>query len=83
VTCFCNPINLQDICEIDAVTHAGMTALHIAVHQGHSRIVERLVGFGANLNAQDSDGDTPLHLTLLREAVDTLSADTPQLKKVF
>lgn len=71
-----------DICEIDAVTHAGMTALHIAVHQGHSRIVERLVGFGANLNAQDSDGDTPLHLTLLREAVDTLSADTPQLKKV-
>ena len=60
----------------------GQTALHFAVHQGHSRITERLVGFGANLDAQDSDGDTPLHVTLVRETVDPLSADTPQLKKV-
>jgi E3 ubiquitin-protein ligase mind-bomb len=58
------------------------TALHIAVHQGHTRIVERLVGFGINLNVQDATGDTALHTALSKTSVDMLSAETPQLKKV-
>ena len=60
----------------------GQTALHLAIHQGHARIVERLVGFGVNLNLQDSDGDTALHITLSRDTTKPLSAETPQLKKV-
>ena len=59
------------------------TALHLSVHQGHARIVERLVGFGIDLNLQDSDGDTALHIALSRETADTLSSETPQLKKVY
>ena len=60
----------------------GQTALHLAVHQGHARIVERLVGFGINLNLQDSDGDTAVHIALSRDTAKPLSAETPQLKKV-
>jgi hypothetical protein len=60
----------------------GQSALHLAVHQGHARIVERLVGFGINLNLQDSDGDTALHIALSRDTAKTLSSETPQLKKV-
>ena len=60
----------------------GQTALHLAVHQGHARIVERLVGFGIKLNLQDSDGDTALHIALSRDTAKPLSAETPQLNKV-
>lgn len=67
---------------MDMRTNDVQTALHLAVHQGHSRIVERLVGFGIDINAIDRNGDTALHTALIRDAVDALSADTPQLKKV-
>ena len=49
---------------MNEVTETGQTALHLAVHQGHARTVERLVGFGIDLNMQDSDGDTALHIAL-------------------
>ena len=58
------------------------SALHLAVLQGHTRIVERLVGFGIDLNLQDSNGDTALHVALSRRSADALSMETPQLKKV-
>ena len=74
-------ILLQDMCELSAKTNLNQTALHLAVHQGNTKIVERLVGYGADLNVPDSDGDTPLHIALARDTVDNLSADTPQLKK--
>ena len=46
------PSDLQEECDIDFLNNDMQTALHIAVHQGHGRIVERLVGFGAKLNTQ-------------------------------
>ena len=45
-------VTFQDECDIDIANNELQTALHIAVHQGHGPIVERLVGFGANLNLQ-------------------------------
>ena len=63
-------------------TNDNQTALHLAVHQGNLRVVERLVGYGAELNRQDGSGDTPLHVALVRESAEVLTADTPQLKKV-
>ena len=65
------------------MTETGQTALHVAVQQGHSRIIERLVGFGSNLNIQDDDGDTALHIALSRDTADALSTETPQLNKVL
>lgn len=54
----------------------------MAILNGHPRIVERLVGFGSNLDVQDEDGDTPLHLAVMKESTDPLSPETPQLRKV-
>ena len=73
---------MQDGCDIDVVNNDNSTALHIAVATGHSRIIERLVGFGCGLSLQDKGGDTPLHLALQRDTADALSAETPQLMKV-
>ena len=64
------------------MTNTGHSALHLAVDQGYTRIVERLVGFGIDLDLQDSDGDTALHIALSKPSADVLSAETPQLKKV-
>ena len=50
LTCICSVS--QETTNIDSRTNEDQTPLHIAVHQGHARIVERLVGFGVNLNAQ-------------------------------
>ena len=43
-------------------------ALHIAVLMGNLEMIDFLVGEGAVVNAQDEDGETPLHLA---ESVDT------------
>jgi E3 ubiquitin-protein ligase mind-bomb len=72
----------QDACDINACTNENQTALHLAVHQGHFGIAERLVGYGAKLNIQDTNGDTPLHIALVRGNAEVLTADTPQMKKV-
>ncbi|XP_067396393.1 ankyrin repeat domain-containing protein 23 isoform X3 [Emydura macquarii macquarii] len=37
------------------------TALHVAVRTGHSDCAEHLIACGAELNAQDKEGDTPMH----------------------
>lgn len=39
----------------------GKTALQVAAHQGHLRIVKLLLRSGANVNTSDNDGDTCLH----------------------
>ncbi|XP_019848978.1 PREDICTED: E3 ubiquitin-protein ligase MIB2-like [Amphimedon queenslandica] len=71
-----------EACDIDSVANDESTPLHYAVHQGHVRVVERLIGFGAKLNVQDHDGDTPLHMAMVRQTDGALGSDTPQLKKL-
>lgn len=44
-----------------AANDEGITALHNAICAGHFDIVTFLVNFGCDVNAQDSDGWTPLH----------------------
>lgn len=68
---------------MEALTSTHHTALHLAVDRGHSRIVERLVGFGSSLDIKDSDGDTPLHIVLMKSNTDPLTDETPQLKMVY
>lgn len=40
----------------------GGTALHLAVEKGYRQIASLLITHGANVNAVDSQGNTPLHL---------------------
>ena len=55
----------------------------MTVMKGNCRIVEQLVGCGASLSIADCDGDTPLHLLLIKMDVDKDFTDTPELKKVI
>jgi catalase (peroxidase I) len=48
-----------DIQSADA--NSNRTALHKAAFWGHGDVVEYLISKGANVNVQDSDGDSPLH----------------------
>lgn len=75
---------MQNLCELDKVTVVDkLTPLHIAVHEGHSMAVERLVGFGADMNATAIGGNTVLHLALARKKFMPPDERTPQLLKVL
>lgn len=56
----------QGQCEIDIRNNRKQTPLLLAVSQGHCSLVELLVTMGADINAEDEDGDTGLHLSLMR-----------------
>ena len=45
---------------MNATDGNGWTPLHGAAYKGHEGVVELLINGGANLNATDADGDTPL-----------------------
>jgi ankyrin repeat protein len=50
--------------DVNAADHTGDTVLHIAAAKGYNRVVELLVQKGANLDAKDNDGRTPLAFAL-------------------
>ena len=58
------------------------TPLSLALMRGCSKIVERLVDYGANVNIQDIDGYASLHIILTRDTMEGPSTETPKLKKV-
>jgi len=54
--------NLQDINQpLDGTRDPGTTALHEAAKLGDPTIIQFLLEHGADINAQDSNGYTPLH----------------------
>ncbi|CAF0788949.1 unnamed protein product [Didymodactylos carnosus] len=53
--------------DIEIVNNRKQTALHLAVSQGHTSIIELLIVNGAKVNVLDEDGDTPLHLILSKQ----------------
>ncbi len=72
----------QPTCNVSILNNIRLTALHIAVHEGHIITVERLVGFGADVNAIAGDGNTPLHLALGRSTMSAPTKATPFILKV-
>ena len=53
---------IQPHCDVNTKTDINRTALHGAVIKGDARMVELLVGYGADLNIQDHEMATPLHI---------------------
>ncbi|QYT01017.1 hypothetical protein H0G86_008073 [Trichoderma simmonsii] len=47
--------------KIDALNSSGITAMHSAVDQSDVQYLNALIRAGANINARDTDGETPLH----------------------
>lgn len=50
--------------DIDEKDVRGSTSLHWAVYEGNEIATTYLISWGADINAQDSDGNTPLHLSI-------------------
>lgn len=54
-------ILLQKGCNPNKKTRKKSTVLHLAAHLGHTKIVEHLINYSANINEKDTFGETPLH----------------------
>ncbi|XP_061691868.1 E3 ubiquitin-protein ligase MIB2 isoform X1 [Syngnathoides biaculeatus] len=53
-------------CDMNIRNNRNQTPLQLAVTQGHTDLVQLLVVEGADLNMEDEDGDTAMHVALLR-----------------
>ena len=56
----------QESCDINLKTIGGETPVHIAVERSFNKCAEVLVTNGANVNAQDLNGNTALHRVFLK-----------------
>ncbi|CAG01751.1 unnamed protein product [Tetraodon nigroviridis] len=56
----------QGRCDINIRNNRNQTPLQLAVTQGHTDLVQLLVAEGADVNMEDEDGDTAMHVALLR-----------------
>lgn len=72
---------MQD-CDLNIKSLKGYTALHGAIISGGLKAIEKLVGCGADVNAQDNDGDSPLHLIRHSKAEEQVTDSTPEMIKV-
>ena len=68
---------------MDSRSDYGQTPLHMAVGRGNTKSVEKLVMYGASVNAVDQDGCTPLYyLTSRAEGMEPPNEDSPMTYKV-
>lgn len=55
----------DELVDINGSNQNGLTALHSASKEGHTRIVEELISRGANVHARTLKGNTALHIASL------------------
>ncbi|XP_052759643.1 E3 ubiquitin-protein ligase MIB2-like isoform X2 [Mya arenaria] len=67
---------------IDIRNNRQQTPLLLAVSQGHIGLMDLLVSQGADVNVEDEDGDTCLHLGLIRTSVTAEQEDNPILEHI-
>ena len=68
---------LQYNANVNLATNSGLSALHLAVGKGFNQLIELLVDSGARVNAVDEDGDTPMHVALMKQQI--VSSDQPSI----
>ncbi|XP_070207241.1 E3 ubiquitin-protein ligase MIB2-like isoform X2 [Littorina saxatilis] len=73
---------LRNRAEVDIRNNRQQTPLLLSVSQGHSALIELLVKASANINVHDEDGDTCLHLALMRQTVATEKDTSPMLEEI-
>ena len=74
---------IQSTCDLNARNHLNLTTpLRLAAEREHSRIVEALVGYGADVNLACSDGHTPLHVVTTNKDMEKPTPQSPQLQIV-
>ncbi|XP_033631050.1 ankyrin-3-like [Asterias rubens] len=70
-------------CKRDLTTMAGNTALHLAIPEMHTQCIKHLVKLGANVNTQDADGNTSLHLVMMKSTMQDSPVDFVELALFF
>ncbi|XP_054768825.2 E3 ubiquitin-protein ligase MIB2-like [Lytechinus pictus] len=68
-------------CAIDLYNEQHQTPLVLAVAKGRSAIVESLIEHGADVNSSDGDGDTCLHIAVMKHRQGQDISDTDTLKQ--
>jgi len=64
---------------VNTTDEHGRTPLHIAAGAGNLELVKFLITLGANVEAEDMNGDTPLHRAYCPEVVSMILSGAPQL----
>ncbi|XP_075045926.1 E3 ubiquitin-protein ligase MIB2 isoform X2 [Mixophyes fleayi] len=62
-------------CDVNLRNNRNQSPLHLAVTHGHINQVQVLVTEGADVNAEDEDGDTPMHIVLVQQHLTSLEPD--------
>ncbi|GAB4813603.1 hypothetical protein N2152v2_000649 [Parachlorella kessleri] len=60
--------------DLNAASHDGTTALHMAARLGHNNAIDLLAAAGADLRAQDKNGDTALHAAVRNNCMQATAA---------
>ena len=69
---------------MDCQDDMGRTALHFAIQNGNTSVIEELVKHGADVNARDASDITPLCMIIMyRDYLDIPSSACPVIKKVL
>ena len=68
----CCKILLELGAQVDSLDNNKTTPLGIACGTGGVKCIEMLIAAGSNINHQNIDGMTPLHICMLRDNIDCL-----------
>jgi len=71
-----NLLALADISKFDSQMEHGMSPLHVAAIAGSLDVAKLLIECGANVNARDERGSTPLHALLKRNYMQSKSLNS-------
>ncbi|NWV64712.1 MIB2 ligase, partial [Malurus elegans] len=65
-------------CDVNLKNSRKQSPLHLAVIQGHVGMVQLLLSHGSDVNAEDEDGDTAMHIALERQQLMALAVEKRQ-----